>query len=456
MLDGFFNGSRWKDNRTDKQKLEQRIKDSVLNLIIDRDQSFLKTARQNNTSIIVNNRDGGIQEFNHDGRTFISFPSGMEKEFSELSEFDAEEKMDSLLKLSTVKDRREFEPEEMNDKLTGKEDNYKDITGEDSGYKNTIDTDGNVINPFEFRASKSKKEDKEDVEEGEDGASGSKSLSSKGMEEVGEHQSTAITTGDRRDREYEFQDTDLDIGGIIPKEVKDNPFWDKDGYESHMTKHREEKLKMLANQIVKSFKGRLSKNKTMIPSKRLDAKALCMENIEKIYVNKHGTNGKHLKINLIIDMSGSMSGRPVENAIEMIYIFNEIAAKGYLTGNVLWSESSSRTKVKFPMPREMVKMMMRTGGGEGLGENLKKYKDMLKEADTNICMTDGQLTNDPILKELYKKEKIEIIGVYVNKNAKDLTEYTGSLDRWFTRSLVRHTTEELCEKLIQFSLRKKK
>ena len=54
MLDGFFNGSRWKDNRTDKQKLEQRIKDSVLNLIIDRDQSFLKTARQNNTSIIVN------------------------------------------------------------------------------------------------------------------------------------------------------------------------------------------------------------------------------------------------------------------------------------------------------------------------------------------------------------------------------------------------------------------
>jgi len=71
-------------------------------------------------------------------------------------------------------------------------------------------------------------------------------------------------------------------------------------------------------------------------------------------------------------------------------------------------------------------------------------------------MTDGQLTGDPIFKSMYANEEIDIIGVYVNKNAKDLTEYTGSLERWFTRSLVRHTTEELCEKLIQFSLRKKK
>ena len=100
--------------------------------------------------------------------------------------------------------------------------------------------------------------------------------------------------------------------------------------------------------------------------------------------------------------------------------------------------------------------MKRTGGGEGLGRNLKDKAKMLKEADTNICMTDGCLTDDPILKSLYQKEKVEMIGVYVNKSADDLTEYTGSLERWFTKSLVRHTTEELCEKLIQFSLRKKK
>jgi len=47
IFDGFFSGAKW-SAKTNKQNLENRIKDSVLNLIIDRDQSFLKTARQNN------------------------------------------------------------------------------------------------------------------------------------------------------------------------------------------------------------------------------------------------------------------------------------------------------------------------------------------------------------------------------------------------------------------------
>lgn len=40
-------------------------------------------------------------------------------------------------------------------------------------------------------------------------------------------------------------------------------------------------------------------------------------------------------------------------------------------------------------------------------------------------------------------------------DAMDLTEYTGSLNRWLTRSLVRRNMEELTEKLIQLGLRKK-
>ena len=132
-------------------------------------------------------------------------------------------------------------------------------------------------------------------------------------------------------------------------------------------------------------------------------------------------------------MSGSMTGKPVENAVE----------------------SNNRAKSTFPMPRDFIKRMLSTGGREGLGLNLKHYIKELREADENICMTDGQLCDDAILKSFYEKEKIRITGVYVNKDAKDLTEYTGSLNRWFTRSLVRRNMEELTEKLIQLGLRKK-
>ncbi len=436
--------------------MESRIKESVLNLVIDRDQSFLKTARRQKTSIVVNNRVGKIEEFNHGGRRYISFPSSMEAELQALDDAgeDSETRLDSYLKVATAGLEDMVEPYEeltMDKFFEDKKDLYKDITGLDAGFTKEEE------NIFSYRASKAdktpeeEKKDKEDAEEGEEGNTSSK-LSSKGMTQESVYEKVEIAQGTEQAREYSWEDTDLSLDSPLTDELRSNKFH---GESKIKNNHRELKLRALANQIAKSFKGRISKLKTMSPSKRMDTKNLSADISEKIYINKKGNNGKHLHVNLIIDMSGSMSGTPVKNAVEMIYIFNELAALGYLTGSVMWSESSSRCKAPFPMPREMVKRMTSTGGAEGLGQNLQHFKKELKEADTNICMTDGSLCDDPILTELYKKEKIEIIGVYVNEDAKDLTEYTGSLKRWFTRSIVRHTVEELCEKLIQFSLRKK-
>ncbi len=460
ILSGFFTGSKWSEDRTDKQKMEQRIKDSVLNLVLDRDQVFLDEARGMNTSIIVNDRSGGIQEFEHNDRRYISFPAEMEKEFDGLNEDDAEIKLDELLKASLTKANFDGVEDQagMDSVCNSKCTNYEDRTGTKLALEDTMMKDGTFKdNPFEYRAAKKDDDDKKDAEEGESGSGNSGcQLTSKGMEEssAGFADTNVMVEGTAKDREYTFEDVDLNVGAACPTEAKDNRFY-SDDYKD-INKHREAQLKALANQIAKSFKGRISRNKTATPSKRFSIKALFNESNERIYINKKGEAGKFLNINLIIDMSGSMDGTPVNNAVEMIYIFNEIAQQGYLKGNVLWSESHTSCKASFPMPREMIRGMTRTGGGEGLGRNLEKNVKMLKEADTNICMTDGQLAEDPILKSIYAKEKVEMIGVYVNKNAKDLAEYTGSLNRWFTRSIVRNSTEELCEKLVQFSLRKKK
>jgi hypothetical protein len=444
LLDGFFTGSKY-STKTYKQKLEARIKDSVLNLVIERDQSFLHTARKNNTSIIVNNREGGIQEFTHNGRDYISFPSSFEEKLSEMEYSEAEEYLDKVIKMVVTKTDIDFEKDVVG-KQAEKINQYEEITGKD------LKLDEQLL---EYRISNDENSNKDDANDGEyeddNGGAIPTRLTAKGMSDSNRDKDESIS---EMKNEYSFQDTDLSMNDSTMKEFSENYFWNTDNSYG-ITEKEEHHLQELANQIVKSFKGRVSKLKTIVPSKKLVSKSLILDNTEKIYQNKKGNNGKHLNVNLIIDMSGSMEGTPVLNATRMIYIFNEIARKGKLNGCVIWSEKNHRYKVNFPMPRDAVKRMTYTGATEGLGKNLKYYKDELKSVDANICMTDGQLNDDPILKSMYAKEKIDIIGVYVNEDAEDLTEYTGSLDRWFTKSLVRRDINELCQKLIQIGLRRK-
>ena len=102
--------------------------------IIERDQSFLHTARKNNTSIIVNNRGGGIQQFVHDGREFISFPSEFEDKLASMTEQDAENYLDDVIKMVTAKQEdsiEDFNESEMNRLQEVKSNRYTDITGKE-------------------------------------------------------------------------------------------------------------------------------------------------------------------------------------------------------------------------------------------------------------------------------------------------------------------------------------
>ena len=458
MLDGFYLGSKYKE-LTKKQKLETRIKDGVIDLIIDRNQTFLETARKRNTSIIVQNREGGIRRFRYNNRNFISIPTSIEDKISTLNEFEQEDFIRDMLKLSTINSMYEVKQEDIDTTYSQKLDEaYTNKSGIKNDLNSLRDETGNIPEElFEMYSVTTKEEEKEldeEIEESEKEGNGT-ALTNKGMQDSSSEGNQEVEfkmEGSKAEREYSFEDTNLNINGNIPRECKNNLYYSN---TNKISKAREVKLQALANRIVSSFKGRISKDKRAVPTARICSKTVCVDVSDKIYKTKKGNSGKHLNMNIVIDMSGSMDGEPVKNAVEILYIFNEIANAGYMNGSVLFSDTSGRCKIKLPMPRKMIGNMVRTGGGEGLGKNLEYFKKELKEVDTNICMTDGCLTEEPILKELYKKEKIEILGVYVNKDAKDLTEYTGSLNRWFTKSIVRHTVEELCEKIVQFGLRRK-
>lgn len=443
LMNGFFSGSKY-STKTNKQKLETRIKDSVFNLIIDRDYSFLKTLKENKTSILVNNRDGGIQEFEANNRKYISIPSSMEEKLSEMPYSEAEIYLDDILKLATSESKYNQEEKDMKLFEDSKKEVYEDNTSNELVLSEYV---------YEYRKPKDENENDKDIQDGE--LESGSCLSKKGMSKESSGESECdISQESENKREYSFEDTDLNPDGDLSSEVQKDVFYANE-LDYPMSESRETHLRQLAQTILKSFEGRVSKQKTIVPSKKLVSKSLVLDTYEKIYQNKKGDNGKELNINLIIDMSGSMIGEPVCNARDLIYIFNEIALAGKLKGNVIYSATKKRSKVSFPMPRELIKHMVETHGAEGLGKNLENQIDELKKADQNICITDGQLRDDPILLDFYSKKNIDIIGVYVNKDAEDLTEYTGSLDRWFSRSLVRRTVDELCQKIVSLGLRKK-
>jgi len=73
----------------------------------------------------------------------------------------------------------------------------------------------------------------------------------------------------------------------------------------------------LAKQLIKAFKGRDGKSKSISPSKRISSRDLILGR-DKVYITKKLNEGKKIKMNLLIDMSGSMYGEPITNAALVI------------------------------------------------------------------------------------------------------------------------------------------
>jgi len=206
-----------------------------------------------------------------------------------------------------------------------------------------------------------------------------------------------------------------------------------------------------ANRLLRAFKGSKGKDKRISPSKRLCSKSVAIDR-DKVYYNVIPENGKHIKMNFLIDMSGSMSGKPVKNAVSLVYIFNKLAEQGYLDMKVVYSET--RHSYVLPLPAKVpdILALCNTGNSEGLARTVAEHVDILKNTNL-ICLTDGNIVDEHLKKSFWLKNRIISTGVYVNKSAKDLREYTGSMSKWFLKSGVRHNLDDLIEYLIKTGLK---
>lgn len=211
------------------------------------------------------------------------------------------------------------------------------------------------------------------------------------------------------------------------------------------------KLQPKVNQLLKAFKGTKSRNKKTTPAKRISPKDVGLDR-EKIYVSTTDDKGKHIKLNLLIDMSGSMSGTPVKNAVRLVWLFNQLAKEGYVTMSVFYSDSSNNYALKLPADDSEILALCSTGSSEGLARTVKAHQEALKGINC-ICITDGDIVDEPIDKAFWSKNHIVATGVYVNKSVKEYLTYSESMNKWFNYSIVRKNIDDLIEWLIRVGLK---
>lgn len=301
------------------------------------------------------------------------------------------------------------------------------------------------------KATKEEKEEEEDKAEDEakeDGESCDMTSDAKQMQEVIDS--------------YDSDDTkpaeEIQYAAVEELEQSLNEISDMDTHSSVFTNNYSilslEDLKQLYKKVprlLKAFQGRGGKIKKITPSKRINSKAMAMDR-DKVYWVKQDNNGKHIKLNFLIDMSGSMHGEPVKNAVRIVWLFNQLAKAGYLSMSVIYS--STRDSHKLTLPCKDAELLSLNGvtGSEGLAETVRRWQNDIKNTNL-ICLTDGDIVDEPINKSFWAKNKIVSTGIYVNSSAKDVLAYSGNLSKWFDHSIVRQNVDDLIEWLIKTGLK---
>jgi len=258
---------------------------------------------------------------------------------------------------------------------------------------------------------------------------------------------------------YEPENKQKDIN-IEPKlnndievEVDDKELIDKNLYKKLDFK----KLNKLKDKLLKSFKGYNGKISSYSPSKKFNLKKDIVDK-DNIYYKNKSFDGNKIHINFIIDMSGSMSGDPIENAVSILWLFNELSKDGYVKGNILYSYGGGYTHKVFPMKDEEVLYISSAfSGSEGIANTVEKNKELLKNSHT-ICITDGAITDKPIKHSYWNKLRIQSTGIYVNPEVKDIDElskYKQNLLKYFHNGIVRPNLEELVNWLVKFKIKEK-
>lgn len=163
----------------------------------------------------------------------------------------------------------------------------------------------------------------------------------------------------------------------------------------------------------------------------------------KAYARCNTTNGLFLrnettdkgkpKIALIVDCSGSMSGRPIYYAAHMCYILNVLHRSNNIDARIYCSGSSSGSfKVPLPVPDEMWQYLQADHGTEYLSQTFKAHRQEIVDCDLVACYTDADIADHSLKPSLWRTHGQSCVGLYCGHKSQ-----VKVMRRYFDHSIAR-------------------
>lgn len=185
------------------------------------------------------------------------------------------------------------------------------------------------------------------------------------------------------------------------------------------------------------------------PSKRMSARHLGRGEIK--YTRREDFSRGAMHIDIVVDCSGSMRGKPIDSARSLLSALSELSAKGLVHGRAIFSSGEGWMACPLPMKPEKIARIQAFSGSEGIQRALCDNVRKLRESDAVFVYTDAQITDRSFSKTDLKTKKVEPLGLYVGDQSAE-----PGMSEYFDRYVIRESLEDLCSAMVQRFLSQKK
>lgn len=186
---------------------------------------------------------------------------------------------------------------------------------------------------------------------------------------------------------------------------------------------------------------------TDVPQKRISMKNVFSG---KSPYRQKATNAYKVKeVHIIFDLSGSMSGVPLEEGLLLLAALSELSLRRRIRGQVAFSAVTGGVAhhevLALPIPLKVLEAIAANGSAEGLDAALRSTLPMAKKADYTFVYTDADIYDAPVDKSELRAKGVETMGLYVGEATPDILD---SMNKYFSKTLVRDKTEALVDAML--------
>lgn len=178
------------------------------------------------------------------------------------------------------------------------------------------------------------------------------------------------------------------------------------------------------------------------PSGKIDFRKF-MRGADDIYIRKGEDPYGVKSISFIMDASGSMA-RACEEGVYLAYVLNELTKRRKIECKQMILSGGPNFSVPMPFDPRILNHLITPGGTEGFVRAMKEHEKELVQTDMTIFFTDGNITDEHIVKEHWHRRGVYTVGLFTGDPSR-----SSQLHQWFDSVLVRNDIEAVADSLVQ-------